>query len=258
VQAREARSRRFAAVLLDIIGFLILSTIVNNVYGVTQVTSGTLPTGQNGFASWSSMTTVGWLWLSVIAMTYYIVPEALFGASLGKLLTGLRVVRVDGRPLGLGSVVLRNLLRLIDALPVLYVVGGLLVLATASSQRSGDLVAGTTVVARNDALDFGATRRAGRKVGAVLGAALLVAILFTIAFDFFGRPPLLLQGLYNQHQLLQADVTAYELGTPGWSPGHLTYPITIHRGEIRCTGTLQLDWYWTGWEMAGAEYVCNT
>jgi uncharacterized RDD family membrane protein YckC len=257
VQAREARSRRFVALLLDIIGFSILSSILNNVYGVTVVTSGTLPTGQNGFASWSSTTTVGWLWLSVIAMTYYIVPEALFGASFGKLLAGLRVVRVDGRPLGLRSVVVRNLLRLIDALPVLYLVGGVLVLVTVSSQRLGDVVAGTTVVARADALDFGATRRAGRKAGPVLAAAVAVGIVFTMAFDYFGRPPLVLQGLYNEHQLLQADVTSYELGTAKWSAGHVAYPITIYRGQNRCTGSLQMDWYWTGWQMGGAEYVCS-
>jgi uncharacterized RDD family membrane protein YckC len=257
VQAREARSRRFAALLLDIIGFSILSTIVNNVYGVAVVTSGTLPNGHDSFASWSSTTTIGWLWVSVTALAYYIVPEALFGASPGKLLTGLRVVRVDGRPLGLGSVLLRNLLRLIDALPVLYLVGGLLVLVTASSQRLGDVVAGTTVVARAYALDFGATRQAGPKAGVVLAAALLVALLFTMAFDYFGRPPLVLQSLYNQHQLLQADVTSYELGTAKWSVGRVAYPITIYRGQNRCIGRLQMDWYWTGWQMGNAEYVCN-
>lgn len=257
-QAREARPRRFVALVLDLIGFSILSTIVNNVYGVTVVTSGTLPTGQNGFASWSSITTVGWIWLSVVLLTYYIVPEALFGASFGKLLAGLRVVRVDGRALGLGSVVTRNVLRLIDGLPFLNLVGGLFVLSTASSQRLGDLAAGTTVVTRNDALEVGATRTAGRTAGAVLAAALLVALFFTIAFDYFGRPPLFLQGLYNQHQLLQADVTSYDLGTPQWSAGHVAYPITIYRGQNRCTGKVQLDWYWTGWEMAGAGYSCNS
>jgi uncharacterized RDD family membrane protein YckC len=256
-QAREARSRRFVALLLDIIGFSILSSFVNNVYGVAVVTSGTLPNGHSSFASWSSTTTVGWLWVSVIALTYYIVPETLFGASLGKLLTGLRVVRVDGRPLGLSSVLVRNLLRLIDALPVLYLVGGVLVLMTASSQRLGDLVAGTTVVARADALDFGATRKAGRKAGAVLAAALVAGIVFTMAFDYFGRPPLVLQGLYNQHELLQGDVTSYELGTAKWSAGHVAYPITIYRGQRRCTGSLEMNWYWTGWQMGGAEYVCS-
>jgi uncharacterized RDD family membrane protein YckC len=256
-QAREARPRRFVALLLDIIGFSILSTIMNNVYGVAVVTSGTLPTGQNGLASWSSITTVGWFWLSVVLLTYYIVPESLFGASFGKLLTGLRVVRVDGRALGLGSVVTRNVLRLIDGLPFLYLVGGLFVLGTASSQRLGDLAAGTTVVTRNDALEFGATRTAGRPAGVALAAALLVALFFTLAFDYFGRPPLALQGLYNQHQLLQADVTSYELGTAKWSAGQVTYPITIYRGQNRCTGSLQMDWYWTGWQMANAEYVCS-
>jgi uncharacterized RDD family membrane protein YckC len=243
--------------LLDIVGYSIFSTLVNNVYGVTQVTSGTLPNGHDGFASWSSVTTVDWSLAVVIWVAYSLVPEALFGATPGKLLTGLRVVRVDGRPLGLGAVVARNLLRVIDALPALYLIGGVAVLATTSSQRLGDLVAGTTVVARSAALDSGATRSTGRWAGVVLAAALVVAILFTIFFDYYGRPPLVLQGLYNQHQLLRADVTSYQLGTAHWYYGRVTYPITIYTAQNRCTGTVELDWVGLGWEMRGADYNCS-
>jgi hypothetical protein len=199
---------------------------------------------------------VAWPWLGVIAIAYYFVPEALFGATPGKLITGLRVVRVDGRPLEVGAVLVRNVVRLIDALPFLYLLGGVLVLATSSSQRLGDLVAGTTVVAHRDALDVGATRAAGRPALAVLAAGLLIAVIFTIAFDYFGRPPLVLQGLYNEHQLLQPDVSSYELGTPRWSPGQVTYPITIYRGANRCTGTVQLDRNGFDWMLSSAQYDC--
>jgi hypothetical protein len=131
-----------------------------------------------------------------------------------------------------------------------------LVLLSSSSQRLGDMAAGTTVVARADAVGVRATRTAGRRALGVLAAALLVAIVFTIAFDYFGRPPLVLQGLYNEHQLLQADVTAYKLGTPRWSAGQVTYPITIYRGANRCTGTVQLDRNGFDWMLSSAQYDC--
>jgi len=47
------------------------------------------------------------------------------------------VVRLDGRPLGLRDVVIRNVVRLIDGLPILYLLGGVFVLATRGSQRLG-------------------------------------------------------------------------------------------------------------------------
>src|SRR6267143_3419380 len=40
VQARQVRRRRFAALILDTIFFSVISLVVNNVYGVTVVTSG--------------------------------------------------------------------------------------------------------------------------------------------------------------------------------------------------------------------------
>src|SRR2546422_10971648 len=128
-QAREARWPRFRALLIDLVVFSIVLSLVNWVYAGTQA--------------------VGWASLCLLWMVYYIVPDSLYGASLGKMLLGLRVVRVDGRPLGLGSIVTRNVLRFIDVLPGLYLIGSIAVLLTANSQRVGDKCAGTTVVQRD-------------------------------------------------------------------------------------------------------------
>jgi uncharacterized RDD family membrane protein YckC len=139
-QAREARWRRVRALVLDLVVFTILLNVVNLVYGVTQVTAGSPLIG-----IYTTVTTVAWPWLSLLWMAYYIVPESLYGASLGKMLLGLCVVRVDGRPLGLGSILSRNVLRFVDVLPGFYLLGGISTLATANSQRVGDRWAGTTV-----------------------------------------------------------------------------------------------------------------
>ena len=68
------------------------------------------------------------------------------GRTPGKRALGLRVVLQDGRPVGLRASAVRNLLRLIEGLPLSYVPAIVSILATRSNQRLGDLAAGTVVV----------------------------------------------------------------------------------------------------------------
>ena len=235
-QARAAQWTRFRALLLDLIVFSIVTIVVGAVYRVN-----TLP----------------WPWLSLLWLAYYIVPEGLYGASLGKMLLGLCVVRVDGRPLGLGSIWTRNLLRFIDALPIFYLIGGLSVRLTTYSQRVGDRWAGTTVIFRDRAVEPGATRRPPRGANWLLVATLVIATLFTIAFDYFGRPTLVLEGLYNEHQLMAPGLTSYHLGTPQWSVGRVTYPLTGYEGTKKCTGYISLNWSWPlGWSQSDGALDC--
>jgi len=69
------------------------------------------------------------------------------GRTPGKRWNGLRVVRTGGQPVGFVASAIRNLLRLVDILPGLYLVGITSILVTDRNQRVGDL-AGDTVVAR--------------------------------------------------------------------------------------------------------------
>jgi uncharacterized RDD family membrane protein YckC len=250
-QAREARWRRVRALLLDLLVFTILLNVVNLVYGVTQVTSGSPLNGV-----YTTVTTVAWPWLALLWMAYYIVPESLYGASLGKMLLGLCVVRVDGRPLGLRSILTRNVMRFIDVLPGFYLIGGLFTLATAYSQRVGDRWAGTTVVLRAQALEPDATRHPPRGANRILVTALVLALLFTIGFEYFGRPALVLEGLYNQHQLMAGDLTSYQLGSPHWELGRVTYPLTGYSGGRACTGSISLNWSWFDWRMSDGTLDC--
>ncbi len=68
------------------------------------------------------------------------------GQTPGKRMVGLRVLMRDGRPVGWGPSLIRNLLRVVDALPGAYTVGLVSVLLSPDFQRLGDLVAGTLVV----------------------------------------------------------------------------------------------------------------
>jgi uncharacterized RDD family membrane protein YckC len=85
--------------------------------------------------------------LFLVTWAYYPLFEGLGGGRTpGKRAQKLRVMRVDGQPVGWGPVVVRNLLRFVDFLPAYYAVGAITMLATKRSQRVGDLAAGTVVV----------------------------------------------------------------------------------------------------------------
>jgi uncharacterized RDD family membrane protein YckC len=90
----------------------------------------------------------GIIWLALgVPLGYYIVFELFFGATIGKLLLGLRVIKVSGEPYDIGAVLVRNFLRIIDAIPFgLYIVGLICIAMTEKKQRLGDIVAGTAVV----------------------------------------------------------------------------------------------------------------
>jgi uncharacterized RDD family membrane protein YckC len=68
------------------------------------------------------------------------------GQTVGKRLFGLRVVDARGLRLEPSQVVVRNLMRFLDALPLLYLVGGVACVLNRHRQRLGDVAAGTVVV----------------------------------------------------------------------------------------------------------------
>ena len=86
----------------------------------------------------------------VLFFTYWFYPilcEVYWdGRTLGKRMTGLRVVRADGLPVGWRESVLRNLLLVADFLPFMYTSGLLCMMFDSQFRRIGDLVAGTLVI----------------------------------------------------------------------------------------------------------------
>lgn len=68
------------------------------------------------------------------------------GQTLGKRLLRLRVMDVQGLRLQFSQVAVRNLLRLVDSIPLFYCVGGIAMILNRRNQRLGDLVANTIVV----------------------------------------------------------------------------------------------------------------
>ena len=82
----------------------------------------------------------------VVSIGYGIALEWYWnGQTLGKRLLRLRVNDVRGMQLQSSQIVIRNLLRFVDSLPALYLVGGLACLISQRAQRLGDIVANTIV-----------------------------------------------------------------------------------------------------------------
>ena len=255
-QASNALLARASALVIDLLVFGVVSFAVNSVYGVMQITSGSPISSPSGWASYSTNTAVPWYVFMAVSLVYFIVPEALFGATPGKYLSGLRVVSVDGRMLSLGAVLTRNVMRMVDYLPVLYLLGGFSVLLTTNSQRLGDRLAGTTVVRREHALQPGATRSASPKAKRFAGIALVAAFLFTLAFNYIGRPPLVVEGSFNTRQLFPRDVTAYTLGNQERSLDTVIYHVTAYTPSSKCSGTITLRWSVLGWTEGGSSFSC--
>jgi hypothetical protein len=68
------------------------------------------------------------------------------GQTVGKRLLRLRVMDVEGMRLQFNQIVVRNLLRFVDALPAFYFVGGVTCWLNSKRQRLGDIAANTVVV----------------------------------------------------------------------------------------------------------------
>ena len=84
---------------------------------------------------------------TLVYFLYHPVLEiAMRGLTPGKRMAELRIVTRDGATPSPGALLVRNLLRLVDVLPALYVLGLGLMFFRRDQSRLGDLVAGTVVV----------------------------------------------------------------------------------------------------------------
>jgi uncharacterized RDD family membrane protein YckC len=98
--------------------------------------------------------TLGWIMLALFALClfvvtigYYMLFEILWsGQTPGKRLVGLRVLRENGYPIRPVEAVIRNLVRIVDALPIFYAIGVITMLLNSRAKRLGDFAAGTIVV----------------------------------------------------------------------------------------------------------------
>jgi uncharacterized RDD family membrane protein YckC len=128
------------------------------------------------------------------------------GATPGKKALGLVVLNDDGSPVAWPAALTRNLLRVVDFLPLLYAVGFLSTVINRDFKRLGDLAAGT-VVAYRDRAHKGFTIAAAPPLAPPVPLSLAEqrAIL-----DFAERAP----GLTDERQSELASLATAVAGAP--------------------------------------------
>jgi uncharacterized RDD family membrane protein YckC len=83
----------------------------------------------------------------IVLAGYFLISEAAWnGQTLGKRSARLRVVGDHGEPLTIAQAAIRNLVRIVDFLPVFYGIGMITLFINGRGKRLGDFAAGTLVV----------------------------------------------------------------------------------------------------------------
>ena len=83
---------------------------------------------------------------TAIYFLYHLILEPLMsGRTPGKRLAGVRVLTPEGTVPTTGALLTRNVFRIIDSMPLFYVVGLLFVFFSKRHLRLGDLAAGTVI-----------------------------------------------------------------------------------------------------------------
>ena len=128
-----------SALLLVLLVFLILAAAPSLQHGAAHVMGG--GAAQKWILAGAILLQFLLLW------GYFSLFEAFWnGQTPGKRLLHIRVIGDGGRPVTFWEALARNLLRVIDILPTLYLVGLVTMLCNRQGKRLGDLLAGTLVV----------------------------------------------------------------------------------------------------------------
>lgn len=144
---------RGAAALLDM---LMLGSIMlaEAVAGALVMLMGVRVFGWNEILPIWGLAALG-IALFVTYWGYFIYGEVFRnGRTFGKRHMHIRVVRDDGSRVGVLDSVIRNVVRIIDALPGTYAIGMAALVMSSRVQRLGDMAAGTVVVAEPGGLDI--------------------------------------------------------------------------------------------------------
>ncbi len=139
---------RFVAIFIDTIIIAVISGILTFPLQ-TPIVTVTITEGTPSFAS----TPNPLAWLSggvslLIFLLYFILLEGSYGQTVGKMVVKIKVVRDNGAKIEYADAAVRNILRVIDAIPffIPYLLGAILIWTSDMKQRVGDRAASTVVV----------------------------------------------------------------------------------------------------------------
>jgi uncharacterized RDD family membrane protein YckC len=125
--------------------FVVVGVLFGGAY--TQTTTTRASSGVHETAATSGVSLTGGRFglFVVLCLVYYFACEMYSGQTIGKRAMGLRVVDIDGGQLTARAVFIRTVGRIVDVLPLLYLLGVLVLASSKRHQRIGDRLARTTV-----------------------------------------------------------------------------------------------------------------
>ncbi|MGI8468902.1 MAG: RDD family protein [Pyrinomonadaceae bacterium] len=136
-QLKAPFSLRCGALIIDYILFIAVP--------VVGLLIGRLLGDSGGKLLGSQLNNAGWLIAFLIALTNFIIFPMVSGQSIGKMLTGLRVVKTDGGNPSIAALLVRHLI----GYPLIFLTGGLGFLLSAFNSKGralDDYLAGTIVI----------------------------------------------------------------------------------------------------------------
>ncbi len=126
---------RFVAWVIDLVCVAVLLNLARILVAVSAVVSTDLATAVDTILFFAVSIGYGmffeWLWR---------------GQTIGKRVLRLRVIDAQGLRLEFNQIAMRNLLRVLDMLPMFYLVGGVTAFLNRKAQRLGDIAANTVVI----------------------------------------------------------------------------------------------------------------
>jgi uncharacterized RDD family membrane protein YckC len=134
----DVLGRRIVAALIDVAIIGMLLVIIAKSLGNEEARE---------FSLWAETQGAPRTLFFLLTFAYYFGTEFVWAQTLGKRVMKVRVVREDGTKATAGPVFIRNIVRAVDWLPSVYVIGAISVFATGERRaRLGDLAAKTKVV----------------------------------------------------------------------------------------------------------------
>lgn len=136
--------QRLVAIIVDHIILLIITIALAVPFGLQSALFSMAGISNPALyiAAWSMFAILSF----VIWILYFTYFEAKDGQTLGKRMMGIKVVMEKGTKMTYEKSFVRNILRIIDWLPAVYILGFIVAVASKNNQRIGDLAARTLVV----------------------------------------------------------------------------------------------------------------
>jgi uncharacterized RDD family membrane protein YckC len=266
---------RIGAGCIDVVVLSSLQIWISSVFGIIDPLGNHYLSDGNGLSIFlPGLPTIGSLWLYLIAFLYFFLQEALCGMTVGKFLFRLHVISVRRTHLTIIAVLVRNLIRFIDCLPVFYLIGLISSSLSPTFQRLGDRLAHTMVIPVRVTPSLAYASSTVFRRGACLCIGMLIFMAFCLNYMYYSRPPQVLTGwtnINNSYQyhttllppcgkveqqfgdyVLERPIHMLSISPPQWHSGLVSYAIQYHT-TISCRGLITLHWdgfFSGGWSVA--------